>query len=532
MTGDAVDGEARYRAFISYSHKDAAFGRRLHRRLEAYRVPSRLVGRQSSMGMVPRRLAPIFRDREELPAAHDLTTEVRAALQESAALVVVCSPAAAASPWVAREVELFRALHPDRPVLAAVAEGEPAQAFPDCLRRADGADRRIEPLAADFRATSDGPRLGLLKLIAALAGVRLDELVQRDAQRRLQRVTAVTATALVLAVGMGGLALFALDARAEAERQRAEAEGMVEFMLTDLRTRLKGVGRLDVLSAVNERALSYYRKQDLRLLPPDSLERRARLFHAMGEDDQAKGNQDAALTKFREARRTTAALMAADPTSPKRVFTHSQSEFWVGSVAYQRGRIAEAKVAFEAYKTLTDRLISLAPNNPNYRLEAGYAQGNLCSIALQPPPDLDSALKACTVALSQMERGARDLHRPPGVMVDLANRHAWLADVYRAKDDTARARQHRLFEETILTRLLSSDPQNMQLRAKFVTCQRAIAGLDADSGNLKSAKQRLLRARAELARLIAFDSANAEWASQDVRILSDLNHLSQRSASH
>src|SRR5688572_22011481 len=99
---EGVPGEgARYRAFISYSHRDAAFGRRLHRRLEAYRIPRRLVGRTTPLGAVPRRLAPIFRDREELPAADDLTTEVRAALAASGALIVVCSPAAAASPWVA-----------------------------------------------------------------------------------------------------------------------------------------------------------------------------------------------------------------------------------------------------------------------------------------------------------------------------------------------------------------------------------------------------------------------------------------------
>src|ERR1041385_4390728 len=129
MAGGAIEEDARYWAFISYSHKDAAFGRKLHKRLESYVLPQRLVGRETARGTVPRRLTPIFRDREELPAAGDLTAEVRAALQVSRSLIVVCSPAAAASPWVAREAETFRALHPERPILAAIVEGEPDECF-------------------------------------------------------------------------------------------------------------------------------------------------------------------------------------------------------------------------------------------------------------------------------------------------------------------------------------------------------------------------------------------------------------------
>src|SRR5580698_8728143 len=125
MADDAADAEPRYWAFISYSHKDAAFGRRLHRRLESYALPRRLVGRSTTQGVVPRRLVPIFRDREELPAATDLSTEVRAALARSRCLIVICSPDTPGSAWVSREVELFRELHPERPILAALSDGEP-----------------------------------------------------------------------------------------------------------------------------------------------------------------------------------------------------------------------------------------------------------------------------------------------------------------------------------------------------------------------------------------------------------------------
>ncbi len=67
---------------------------------------------------------------------------------------------------------------------------------------------------------------------------------------------AIAAGLAALVILFAGLALEALRqrnvarvAQAEAEAARNDAEGLVEFMLTDLRTRLDAVGRLDVLDS-------------------------------------------------------------------------------------------------------------------------------------------------------------------------------------------------------------------------------------------------------------------------------------------
>lgn len=123
LPGQSAGG---FRAFVSYSHADKAEAARLHRRLEGYRLPKRLRGDAASTGQRGH-LGAIFRDREDLPAAEDLTASVKRALAQSGALVVLCSPAARASPWVAREIELFREFHPDRPILAALLRGAPEE---------------------------------------------------------------------------------------------------------------------------------------------------------------------------------------------------------------------------------------------------------------------------------------------------------------------------------------------------------------------------------------------------------------------
>ena len=98
----------------------------------------------------------------------------------------------------------------------------------------------------------------------------------------------------------------------------------------------------------------------------------------MGEDDETRGDEDHALAEFREAGRTTAALLAAAPNDPERIFDQAQSEFWIGYADYARNRFADAKLPFEAYLQLADRLVSIDLNNPRYLREVGYAEGNLC----------------------------------------------------------------------------------------------------------------------------------------------------------
>lgn len=528
MAGAVVNGGPRYWAFISYSHKDAAFGRRLHRRLETYALPRRLIGRATPQGVVSTRLAPIFRDREELPAAHDLSAEVQAALKESRSLIVVCSPDAAASRWVSREVELYRALHPERPILAAIRSGEPGECFPAALIHCQADGTPIEPLAADFRRGRDGEHLGLLKLVAGIAGLGLDELAQRDAQRHRQRVTAVTAASLAAVLGMGALTAYALKARTEAEHQRSEAEGLVEFMLTDLRDRLKGVGRLDVMTAVNERALHYYSDEDLNSLSVDSLERRARILHAMGEDDEMRGDDLAALAKFREAERTTAKLLARSPDDPERIYDQAQSEFYIGLHEYSAGRFAAARSAFTRYRDFAEKLVSVAPRNPRFRKELGYADGNLCTVALEKPKDPKAAVYFCAAALNQMEAARRDLKKTTkDFEIDLTNRHAWLADAYRAIGDRARARRERLVEKAALDQLIVADPLNMDLRDTWVALELALAVLDEEDGNKSVAMNRLANTLDALDAMTRRDPNNQRWESQRKFIASWQKKLTQ-----
>jgi tetratricopeptide (TPR) repeat protein len=234
-----MDGPFRYRAFISYSHADEKWAGWLHRRLETYRLPKALVGQQSGFGSVPERFAPVFRDREELATATDLGATLIAALEQSACLVVICSPKAAKSRWVNEEILAFKRLGRSHRIFALIVAGEPgasvnpAQAdlecFPPALIRVLGADGaltedRSEPIAADVRPGKDSRVAAHLKLLAGMLGVGFDDLRRREARRRQRHLLALTTASVAGMLVAVALATTAWIARNEALRQKLLAE--------------------------------------------------------------------------------------------------------------------------------------------------------------------------------------------------------------------------------------------------------------------------------------------------------------------
>ncbi len=177
-------------------------------------------------------------------------------------------------------------------------------------------------------------------------------------------------------------------------------------MLGDLRKKLEPAGRLDALDAVGERALKYYSAQDAGALDADSLGRRARALHLIGEVDDVRGNLDHALDVFRQAAVSTSELLARAPNDGARIFDHAQSVYWVGYVAWQHGDSAVAEKAFNEYRALADRLVAIDPGKS--RLAGGGCRREQQSrdVADRPAPARRS--RGRVRARAQRRRGARE----------------------------------------------------------------------------------------------------------------------------
>lgn len=150
----------KYRAFLSYSHRDKAWGPWLHRALEGYRIDKDLVGRETPVGPIPKSLRPIFRDRDDFSAGPSLAEQTIAALGASQFLIVLCSPNAASSVNVNEEIRRFKLMGRTEQILPIIIDGEPGdpkrECFPSTLQfklAPDGSltNTQEEPIAADAR---------------------------------------------------------------------------------------------------------------------------------------------------------------------------------------------------------------------------------------------------------------------------------------------------------------------------------------------------------------------------------------------
>ena len=514
----------KYWAFISYSHRDALVAAALQRALESYRIPRRLVGHSSPLGILPAYLKPVFRDRNELPAGADLDATVREAVSTSRYLIVVCSPEAVRSEWVSREIIEFKKAHGEGRVLALIASGEPfasripgrelEECFPEALRfsltpQGGSSGVPLDPVAADLRAGGDGKRLTTLKILAGMMGVGVDELVRRDAQRRARRMALVAGASVAGMAVMAVLTFVAFRERAEAQRQHAQAEELIGFMLGDLRKKLDPIGHLELLDAVGANALAYYGKQDASRLDADSLGRRSRALHLIGEIREQRGKLDEALAAFTSAAVTTEQALSRSPNDGQRVFDHAQSVYWVGYIALLRGQKDAAQAAFIQYRELADRLVRIDPANPDWRLETAYASQNLGVVEL----DTGHLAEALRSFLRARDAYAGLLVAKPELALELADAHGWVAEVHETLGDYASA----ITAQKARLNLLGSLPDastNTRARRNVANAHFAIAQLELFQGDFTAAEGDA-RASAEMAAALAStDTTNFDWLSE------------------
>lgn len=501
----------RYKAFISYSHRDKRVANWLHRQLENFRLPDGIDAPGLENG-----LRPIFKDREELPASESLGAALEDAITNSDALIVLCSPYSAISPWIAKEIDLFKRVNGDARVFPAVVDGAPPYNMPPPLlvHYEDGTptEELAEPIAADLRPEEDGRKLGVQKLVAGLIGVGLDELVDRQSRQRHRRMAMVAGASFVGMLLAIGLALFALQQRDTARAERAEANGLIEYMLTDLREELEPVGRLDLLDSVGERAMEYYASQEVSDLNAEELARRARAVQLVAEMHNLRGDNEKALPAFRQAARTTGELLQRNPDDTDALFAHGQSLYWVGYIAWQRGEMEEARDSLQGYARISTRLAKLNPDNLDWQMEESYALSNLGTLA-SGEGEYEKALPLFERSVSIVERVAKAEGRPKARLVEWGEGLSWIASTQNRLGDFAGSQQTLQQEMALYKEVLAKDPANSDALRPLMFAQHQQGWLLAASGR-PAAARRILNDAAATAEQLLEQDADHTWTME------------------
>jgi tetratricopeptide (TPR) repeat protein len=522
----------KYRAFISYSHRDTSWARWLHGALERYRVDRDLVGRQSSTGPLPKTLRPIFRDREEFSAGHSLTEQTIAALDASQFLIVLCSPSAALSKYVNEEVRHFKARGGASRMIPIIVDGEPGDAerecFPPALRfklRPDGAltDELEEPLAADARPQGDGKEIAKQKVIAGLLGLGLDEVMRRAERvrkRRIRFVAALAAVFLVLAVAATGSAIYAYQKLTESNERLNEAIEIAYGIVTKATAMSDRYGvpqelTLDLLGQA-ENALNSLiaRGADTAILR----RRKALMLISFADSYKQLGRYVDAMRRVADAHDLLVSLTARDPSNTEWQNDLAIAEYKAGDIKWYMGHMVEALERFRASAELFKKypeetessVLSFVGEGSTsyYQFWAHTRLGEMQSDV----GDSDAALANLEIGRDLAERAVSQNSNDPIARRDLALWHTYLCRVVRARGSYREAVDHCRAAAVAMKSLVAEYSANSRWQRDLALAELHFATALAVIGLNDEAIDALQSAISIAERLVASDAKNRLWA--------------------
>jgi tetratricopeptide (TPR) repeat protein len=516
----------RYWAFISYSSTNSSWARWLHRAIEMYGIPARLVRHPTPAGEpAPKRFRPVFHDRAELSASADLGTAIDAALSASRYLIVVCSPSAARSNWVNKEVEAFQRLGRSDRVLAVIVEGEPnagdeRECFPPALRS-------VEPVAVDARRQGDQRGDVKLRLLAGMLGVGFDDLKHRATQRRIRRLQAAVAAALVLAAAFAGVAWYAQAQRNRAERARQQAETVIEYLVYNLRDQLEFSGRLDVARDAQDVVDAYYRGLGAEEYEPQVA--RDGAVSKINEGDRLLAENDAAdaLKEYQAALSIFNRLASARTGDVVLDRDVSVAHIKVGDALRTADDLAGARAEYSSALVISEKLASSAPDSMIWQLDLGVAHNRLGDTLLRMG-NFESALGQQSEALRIAQRLAASGSGNVICQQAVYAAQCGVADVLAAQGDETAALRGLRPAIAVMERLASANPGNLLLQRDLAAGHgqmSLVLGLHADRGGALREAQ---TAVAIMRRLVASDPENAAWR-QELATYQDYESLALRS---
>ncbi len=332
------------------------------------------------------------------------------------------------------------------------------------------------------------------------------------------------ASVVVLVIGLSWVTIIANQARDDAKRRLIQSEGLIGFMLGDLRQQLEPKVRLEILDSVGEKAMAYFASLDPADQSDEALAQTALSLRQIGEVRMSQGKFIEGEVAFQRSMEMTQSLYQRDPGNNQRLFDLGQSQFWIGYAMHSREDLVAAHLPFTRYLELSEELVAREPDNLDWLLELSYAHNNLGT--------LDQESGDLSAARNRFERSLdikRQLvEREPDNKLwqfELADTLAWLADTEETlgRFEVALEYQHR--RQAMIQALALVSPGDKQVEQMLGYASRDLARQLINLGQLADARELLEESIALADQRVIFDGENLQWLEDGARSRLDLVNL-------
>lgn len=347
-----------------------------------------------------------------------------------------------------------------------------------------GLDPELAQLLRELLSRQPEARPSAAEAQARLAALRDKPTRLQQRRRRRALVSSIVATLLAGLVVVSWLAVAAERARRVARERQEQAEGLIRFMLGDLREKLEGVGRLELLDNVGDRALAYFDAAPGTRLSDEEALQRVEAFELVGRVRLAQGRVDGASQAFEQARHLAAAELARLPGSSRAQRAVFSARTWVGQVKFGRGDLAGALAEWQGAVVELER--HAAPDEPllGKVLASGYH--NL-GTALHSQGDLDAALAAYQRSLDLQAPALAAEPSDQELAADHATTLSWMSSVLEGRGDLTQALTTRERYVEILRGLAANAPLDAERQLAAAEAEGFLAGLKAAQGETEAA---------------------------------------------
>jgi len=331
----------RYKAFISYNHRDLKFAKSLHVKLEKFSFPS-----PNQKGK-NKPLYPVFLDQNELKAGSTLSEAIQDAIRSSKYLIIICSENSVNSKWVKAELAFMKELNRDDDIIGVIPDKNGNE-----LHLAEFFGQDSEHLAADFRPGKN-KNLQLSKIAATIMEVELDELYRRESRRKNKQMLSLSAGLSVIAILMSTLAANAYFAEKEAVRQRGE------------------------------KAQTYFDDRKLTSLSDDSILLQSRTLRQLSNIDEKQGELESAKERILSAHLASSLMIERQPNNIDAIREHGENSDYWGYIEYQLGKLEKAKDLSQDAKNAYNRGATLFPEDSEIAWKSAVGEQNIGIMILQ-----------------------------------------------------------------------------------------------------------------------------------------------------
>jgi DNA-binding winged helix-turn-helix (wHTH) protein len=255
-------------------------------------------------------------------------------------------------------------------------------------------------------------------------------------RRRAVMLALVTLTLISVAMSVRSI-----EAETQAQQKRLAAENLLGFMVGEFADKMRGIGRMDLLDGISNKALEYFSDfsaDDASYLSFEAQFQHSQTLEAMGEVAYSRGNTDEAHSALIAARERMLPLLEIQPQNLSLLKTLGANAFWLGQLEYDKSDWAATQPWFEQYLTYSQAMYQYAPEDNDALMELSYAQNSLGSIHMKQQ-NFAAAREAFEQSLLlKLKIWFKDQTNSQ-LIADIADTRSWLASAAVSQGDVVAA---------------------------------------------------------------------------------------------